>query len=373
MAETSTPKADAARPAKAPQAPDADWLAKARAEIDHAVQRSLKSVEVLGAGKATVGTTPKDVIHTEGTLNLYHYRPMSSEIYRIPLLLVMATTNKAYIVDLAPGQSLVEYLLKAGYDVYVIDWNPPRAEEAGLRIEDYTQRFIPDCVRIVQERSGEQDVNIVGYCFGGVLSLIYAALHPEGPMRNLVCFTTPVDFTKMKLFQAWSDRKHFKPDRMLDEHGNLPASVVMSGFDALRPAARVTSAIKLWDNLWNDEYVRQYRMMDRWGAETLPLAGAYYKQTTKLLMWENGLYNGTLKIGGKPVDLGRIRVPLLSVVAEHDHIVPYECAHPLMEKIGSVDKEEVILKGGHVSLVAGPNAVKRMWPKLDQWLGERSV
>ena len=61
------------------------------------------------------------------------------------------------------------------------------------------------------------------------------------------------------------------------------------------------------------------------------------------------------------------------MVAEHDHIVPYECAHPLMEQVGSTDKEEVMLKGGHVSLVAGPNAVKRMWPKLDQWLGERST
>ncbi|WP_086922375.1 PHA/PHB synthase family protein [Variovorax sp. JS1663] len=364
-----------AKAAAAPQSasPDADWVARARDEIDRAVQRSIKGVNYLGAGAATVGTTPKDVIHKQGTLSLYHYRPQADEIYRVPLLLVMATTNKAYIFDLAPGQSLVEHLLKCGYDVYVMDWSPPRPEEAGLRLEDYTQRFIPDCVRRVQEDSGVDDVSIVGYCMGGVLSLIYAALHADGPMRNLVCFTTPVDFSKMALFQAWSDRRHFDADRMVGADGIVSAQLITGGFDALRPTGRVTGTLRLWDNLWNDEYVRQYRMMDRWGTETLPLAGTYFKQTVQLLMWDNALFQGTLKVGGQRVDLGRIRVPLLSVVAEHDHIVPYDCAHPLMDKVASTDKEEVMLKGGHVSLVAGPNAVKRMWPKLDQWLGERSV
>ena len=67
------------------------------------------------------------------------------------------------------------------------------------------------------------------------------------------------------------------------------------------------------------------------------------------------------------------RAHLLHAVAEHDHIVPYDAAKHLIQKIGSTDKEEVILKGGHVSLVAGPNAVRRLWPKLDSWLGGRSI
>ncbi|MEJ8845026.1 PHA/PHB synthase family protein [Variovorax rhizosphaerae] len=362
---SSSPKAEAA--------PDPSWVSRAREEIDRAVKRSIKAAQFLTAEPATVGTTPKDVIYSRGTLSLYHYRPMADEIYRIPLLLVMATTNKAYIFDLAPGQSLVEFLLKAGYDVYVMDWNPPRPDEAGLRFEDYTQRFIPDCVRRVQEDSGVQDVNMIGYCMGGVLATMYAATHTDGPVKNLVCFTTPVDFSKMTDFQVWSDKRHFKVDKMANAFGIVPAPIITGGFDALRPTGRLTGNIRLWDNLWNDEYVRQYRMMDRWGAETLPLAGAYFAQTIKTLMWGNELYKGTLKVGGKTVDLGNIKLPLLSIVAEHDHIVPYAAAHPLMEKVGSTDKEEVILKGGHVSLVAGPNAVKRMWPKLDQWLGGRST
>lgn len=361
----------AAKPAT--QGPDESWVQKVRGEIDRAVQRSVKGIDYLTAPDATVGGTPKDVLYRRGTLSLYHYRPMASEIYRVPLLLVMATTNKAYIFDLAPGQSLVEYLLKAGYDVYVMDWNAPRPDERDLRLEDYVLDFIPECVRRVQQASGERDVNIVGYCMGGVLSTIYAALHAGGPLANLVCFTTPIDFARMALFQAWADRRHFDVDRAVGADGIVPASVIINGFDMLRPTGRVTGSLRLMDNIWNDAYVRQYRMMDRWGAETLPLAGAYFRQTIETLMWDNALYEGRLELRGRTVDLGRITVPLLSFVAEHDHIVPYASAHPLIDKVGSADKEEVVLKGGHVSLVAGPNAVKRMWPKLDAWLGERST
>ena len=71
--------------------------------------------------------------------------------------------------------------------------------------------------------------------------------------------------------------------------------------------------------------------------------------------------------------IAKIKVPILHAVAEHDHIVPYDAAKHLIAKVGSTDKEEVMLKGGHVSLVAGANAVKRLWPKLDNWLGKRSI
>jgi polyhydroxyalkanoate synthase len=90
-------------------------------------------------------------------------------------------------------------------------------------------------------------------------------------------------------------------------------------------------------------------------------------------MWDNKLYNDTMSVGGRAVDLSKITVPILHAMAEHDHIVPYEAAKHLIAKVGSADKEEVILKGGHVSLVAGANAVKRLWPKLESWLSKRSI
>ena len=159
-----------------------------------------------------------------------------------------------------------------------------------------------------------------------------------------------------------------RPD-LLDDR----AQVVAAGFEALRPASRAVGQIRLWDNLWNDQFVAGFRRMERWGNETLPLPGRYFKELTQQLLRDNELYNGKLRVGGWPVDLGKITIPLLHVVAQYDHIVPSGCSAPLIKMIGSTDKEEVVLPGGHVSIAAGANAIKRMWPKLDSWLQGRST
>ncbi len=346
---------------------------RVQAEVRRAIQRSIKGVEYFASSGPTPGATAKDTILSRGTMTLYHYRPVADEIYCIPILIVMATTNRGYILDLAPGQSLIEYLINRGYDVYMLDWNAPRPEEKNLRMEDYVLGFIPECIGAVQNDSGETDINIIGYCAGGMPSVLYASLFPDGPLKNLVCLTTPIDFRQMKLFQNFADRRYFDVDRLVDSVGNVPAEIIVTSFDMLRPAARTVGQVQLWENIWNDEYVKSYRMMDRWGADTLSLPDEYFRQMTKDLMWDNKIYNDTMSLGGRALDLSKIKVPILHAVAEHDHIVPYDAARHLIAKVGSSDKQEIMLKGGHVSLVAGANAVKRLWPKLDSWLGERSI
>src|SRR5665213_2124919 len=361
-------KMSAAAPLDLASIPD-----RIQSEVQRAIQRSIKGVEYFASSGPSLGSTPKDILHVRGTLNLYHYRPLADEIYRVPILIVMATTNRGYILDMVPGQSFIEFLLKRGYDVYMLDWSAPKPEEKSLRMEDYVLDFIPDCIRQAQRDSGETDVTVIGYCFGGVLSLLYGSIFNDGPMKNLICFTTPVDFREMKLFQNFADRRYFDVDRLVDSVGNVPPEMILSSFEMLRPASRAASQVQLWENIWNDEYVKSYRMFDRWATDTLPLAGEYFRTITKDLMWDNKLYNDTMSVGGRLADISKIEVPFLHAVAEHDHIVPYDAAKPLVQKIGSTDKQEVILKGGHVSLVAGANAIKRLWPKLDSWLGERST
>lgn len=357
-------------------APTLDFAAipnRIQQEVDRAIQRGIKGVEYFSTSGPALGATPKDVLFSRGTANLYHYRPLTDEVYRVPILIVMATTNRGYILDLVKGQSFIEFLLRSGYDVYMLDWSPPRPDEKSLKMEDYVNGFIPEAIRRVQQESGESEVSVVGYCFGGVLSLLYGATNPDGPMKNLICFTTPIDFTQMKLFNNFSDRRYFDVDRLVDSVGNVPPEMILSSFEMLRPASRMTGQIQLWENMWNDEFVKSYRMFDRWATDTLPLAGEYFRQITKDLMWDNKLHNDTMTIGGKKADIANIKVPILHAVAEHDHIVPYEAAKHLIQKVGSTDKQEVMLKGGHVSVVAGANAVKRLWPALDKWLGERST
>jgi polyhydroxyalkanoate synthase len=254
----------------------------------------------------------------------------------------------------------------------MIDWEAPGPEERNLGIDDYVLDFLPASVARVLAETGEPDLSVVGYCFGGVLSLLWAALHPGLPLKNLATFTTPVDFSKMEMFQVWADRRFFDVDRLIATFGNCPAEMLYSAFDMLRPGGRLAGNIRLWDNMWNDDYVKAFRMIDRWSTDMLPLAGRYFKETTEQLMWDNALFEGRMKVSGRPVNLGAITVPFMHAVAEHDHIVPYEASKPLIDLVGSADKEEVVLKGGHVSLVGGPNAIKRMWPKLADWLSMRS-
>lgn len=353
-----------------PQAPSPEQM---RDMMDKAIQRGVKGFDFVRSGNAQVGLTPKELLYDEGTLKLYHYLPQTDEVYRIPVIIVMATTNKGFVFDLIPGQSMVEYLVKQGFDVYMIDWDPPLMKERGLRLDDYTHRFIPRCIEEVQNESGEEDVNIIAYCQGGVLSLIYAATHTDGPLKNLVCLTTPVNQEEMGLFRIWSSEEHLDVDHMVDTLGIIPASFIEAGFEMLRPAQRAAGQMRVWDNMWNDDFVRSYRAFTRWGEETLPLAGEYYRDCTRKLMWENGLYKGTLQVGGDTADLANITIPVMAVMAEHDHIANYGATKPLMDLISSEEKKELILKGGHVSLIAGPNAVRRMWPAVNEWLGERSV
>lgn len=350
-----------------------DIFAQAQGEFERAMLRNIKGLEYFSSPAPVVGASAKDVLISRGPLRVYHYRPLVDDVYRIPVLLVMATTNRGYIFDMVPGQSFVEFLLNAGYDVFMVDWEVPRPDERHLGLEHYVGDFLPAAVAQVAEVTGEADISVIGYCFGGVLSVLWASVFADANLRNLITFTTPVDFKGMPAFQAWADKRFFDVDKLVDTLGNCPAELLYSAFDLLRPGARAAGNFRLWDNMWNDEFVKSYRMFDRWSADMLPLAGEYFRQTTKQLMWENALLEGEMTVDGRAVDLGRITCPFLHVTAEHDHIVPAAASAPLIDMVGSADKQHIELKGGHVSLVAGPNAVRRLWPQIDTWLGERSV
>src|SRR5437762_10219895 len=96
-----------------------------QSEVQRAIQRSIKGVEYIASSGPALGSTPKDILSVRGTMNLYHYRPIADEIYRVPILILMATTNRGYILDMAPRQSFIEFLLKRAYDVYMLYCAPP--------------------------------------------------------------------------------------------------------------------------------------------------------------------------------------------------------------------------------------------------------
>jgi len=350
-------------------------LDRVRRDVERNALRARNGIKlVAGVDRPGVGLTPKDVVWQRGRCQLWHYRNESEGgvRYRPPLLIVFSMISRSYILDLTPGNSFIEQLLAAGFDVYMVDWGEPDERDAQNRLEDYVDDYIPAAVDRVLDISGCDEINLFGYCFGGDLSLLYAAHHPEAPLRSLTVLATPVDFQRMGPMADLFRVGGLEVDQVVDEDGNLPPSVVVQGFKTLTPTAEVTRYVTLWERLWNDEYVAAYQAMTGWSDDHVPFPGAAARQTVQMLVRDNGMVNDRLTVGGDAVHLRDITVPFLTVRANRDHIVPPDAAAPLIDLVGSEDKHELQLDAGHMGLVVGRPAAKTTVPTILAFLKRRS-
>jgi len=304
-----------------------------------------------------LGATPKDTIYAQGTLKLHHFRPLCDSVYRVPVLIVTSLVNQPYILDLVPGQSMVEFLLKQGFDVYMIEWGRPRREHRELTLEDHVLDRLPACVDQVLRHSGERELSVIGYCIGGLLSVMWAALtdHQRPALKNLVCMATPVNSQGLESLRAWMG-EDFNEEALLAEHGNVPAEWVQNALRALRPFGKVSGAMNLLNHADNESVIRSNLRMGKWETDNIPFPGGVFRQMVRDFLRGNQLVAGTWRVGGRAVKLGAVRAPFLHLLAQDDHITPYASARDLVQQVGSADRQELIIKGGHVGLVAGRGA-----------------
>ncbi len=326
---------------------------------------------VWGIGRAQVGQSPRDEVWTSGKTVLYRYRNDSVTLGP-PILLVMSLVSRAFILDLQPGNSFVEHLVSEGFDVYLLDWGVPDEEDAGNTLETYVDQLIPRAVATVNERGGDRGVTVFGYCFGGVLALLYAARHPEDPVRNLVVMATPVDFTQMPEAMSGIGGSGIDPETLIDRTGNVPAETIRASFTLLTPTADLSTVADFFQHLGDDKFIESYQAMTQWSRSHIPFPGGAFRQTTDLLSNRNGFITGDLVLGGKPVRLSDITVPFLNVVAERDHIVPKAAALPLTPLVGSEDRTELLLPAGHVGLIVGNGGRTRCMPAMSGWMRDHS-
>lgn len=317
--------------------------------------------------------TPKELIYARGTLRLYHYLPQTPDIFRIPVLLVMSLVSKPYIFDLTPGQSLVEFLVRAGFDVYLVDWGVPRLEHRGLGVDDYVADLIPDCIAQIQAQSGVTDINILGYCLGGLFAALYAALKPTGPLSNLLLIATPVNSVGMEMQRKLLTTDGLDPDLMVNKLGNVPPAMIEAAFQMLRPLQKASGQLVLMNKMDDPAFIKATLRISKWGADALPFPGKAFLQLAHDFIMENRIVTGDFEVRGKRADLREINVPVLHIVAQHDHVVPSAASGDLVRLVGSDDKEEWVIKGGHVSLIAGVAAVTKTWPRIVSWLAPRSI
>jgi len=337
----------------------------------------LKTLSKVMTTRAAIAQTPKELIWTLNKAKLYRYIPVvpKEKRHRTPLLLVFALMNRPYILDLRPGHSFVEYMVKNGYDLYLLDWGAPGPEDKNLKFDDYTLEYMPRAIRKLKAVSGSEEFSLLGWCIGAILATIYAALRGGDDLRNLILLTAPLDFSNKEslTFARWVDERYFDVDKVLGAFGNMPGEMIDYGAKALKPVENyIGNYVKLWDNLDDPRVVEAWHAMNTWVTDNVPLAGGAFRQLIVDLYRNDKLMRGEFVIRGERVDLSRIRASLLTVIAEGDHITPSCQSEPIMSKVSSRDKELFRVNGGHIGIMAGSGASKHTWPHINGWLGARS-
>jgi polyhydroxyalkanoate synthase len=337
------------------------------------LQRSAKAMElVTRPGDPEIGVSPRVEVYRRNKARLYRYEGPRTR--RIPVLFVPNLgISRPTIFDLQPGASFIEYVSSQGFDFFLLDWGVYGEEDNGLTVDECVTRTLPRVVKHVLEASGAPGLAVIGYCMGAPLSSAFVALHSEVPVRAYVNMAGPIDFSQAGLFARWLDKRFYDVDRVVDAVGAIPADWVRVGFKLLRPTMDISTALNLWWNLDNPRYVEGYQALSKWANEYVPFPAEFFRQWVKDFYQENRLVRGELRLGGRLVDLGRIRCPVFVAAGAEDYIAPAPCVRALLDHVGAEDKTYLELPGGHISLIAGRAASRHCWPRVLEWLAERTA
>jgi polyhydroxyalkanoate synthase len=337
----------------------------------------LRTFEALGRGFGSPATdpapvTPYDVVYKAGKVNLRHYRPAERR-HKTPLLIVYALIKRPFVLDLQPGKSVVESLLNQGFELYLIDWIPPTAADTWRGFDAYVNDDLANAVRAVQVNEGVEEVSLLGYCFGALLGLLYAALHPQN-IRNLLTLTAPFDLGNRELpvYRLLDGMSDASIDLITKIYGNCPAWMVNSGFTAMAPVHHaIDKYVGRYRNAEREGYAEMFELFERWMQSDVPLAGQVFRELVKEIFKRHALVKGDFTIGGERVNLRRIICPLLNVVADFDDVVHPASSLGLPDFVGSMDKRNLTFPTGHLGAVVSTGALTKMWPQIGGWLANR--
>lgn len=332
--------------------------------------------------------TPKDTLLRDGTAQLYRFRsadpapvapiaggsasggdrPVAAAGGGLPVLLVPSLINRWYVLDLRAGASLATALCAGGLDTFCLDWGMPEDEDRYLTWDDVLAR-LARAVRAVKRVTGAPKVGVLGYCMGGTLSGIHAALAPDD-VAALVNLAGPFDFSQAGFLGEMTDPRWFDVDTIAAA-GNIGAQQMQSGFTALRPTQGLAKWVSYLDRAADPKSRESFAALEAWASDNIPFPAAAYTTYIRDLYQQNRLVAGTHHVAGRRVDLANITCPVLTVVAERDAICPPAAARALNEKSGAKDAQVLSVPGGHVGAVVGGKAATVLYPAITSWLRSR--
>ncbi|MDQ4101253.1 MAG: class III poly(R)-hydroxyalkanoic acid synthase subunit PhaC [Thermoproteota archaeon] len=323
------------------------------------------------AGNIGVGETPNEVLVETRAYRLLHYQQMVSRTARTPILVVYALINKSYVLDLQPDKSWIRSLLSQGFDVYLLDWKTPTAADKYVSFDDYVNCYIDDCVEVVLQRNKVENLTLHGYCMGGTMSTMYTALHQD-KIKNLAVIAPVIDGQKDSTVIA-NLAKNMDVDKMLQIMGNLQSEQLYAFYSTLKPFKQgINKYLNFLQNVDNEQFVGNFLRLEKWLYDTPPIAGETFRQWIADIYQKNLLVKNEMKLRDKIVDLSTIKVPLLNIIADEDHLVSPECSAPLNDVVSSTDKRLMKFHTGHVGLIASLYSQNNVLPKVGQWLMARS-
>ena len=322
-------------------------------------------------GDIEVGVSPKLPVYVEDKLVLYRFKPRVQKRNPIPVLIVYALVNRPYMADLQEGRSMVQGLLDAGLDIYLIDWGYPDSADRYLTLDDYINGYIDHCVDVIRNEHALDQINLLGICQGGTFGLCYSALHPE-KIKNLITTVTPVDFhTKDDLLSLMV--RNVDVDLLVDTLGNIPGELLNWTYLSLKPFRLIGQKyMDLVDMLNDTEQARNFMRMEKWIFDSPDQVGEAFRQFTKQFYQENRLIKGTVRIGEQVVDLQNITMPVLNIYAATDHLVPSDSSRALEGCIGTDDYTAIEFPGGHIGIYVSEKAQKMIPPSVGEWLNKRT-
>ena len=319
----------------------------------------------------TINRTPSEIIPMGGTFEVHHYKTDSPQKFKTPILVVGSLINRHYILDLLPETSIIRHFQQLGFDVYATDWRMPTIKDESMPLASYAHDFLENAVDKVEEVTGSRNVTLFGYCWGGILSLIYSAIHPKD-VKNLILHATPVDFGKPPtVLESWI--KDLDVKKFVNTFGNVPSSFLNIAFILRNPLEASLKYPFYFSQPRSIKEITQFFAVESWLYDSVPIIGKTFEKIIEDIYKKNLLIQNKMVLGDNLVDLKKITMPVLNIVGTNDDLVSAESSRTITDVISSKDKKTLEFPTGHVGLCISKTAHKKLWPEVGKWLKEHST
>lgn len=314
-----------------------------------------------------IATTPGKIVFQNDILQLIQYEPSTETVFRRPLLIFPPWINKYYILDLQPENSFVKWAVDQGYTVFVASWANPDAAQAQKTMTDYLQEGILEALNAVEKAAGEREVTTIGYCIGGTLTgaaLAYMAETGDDRIKANTFFAAQMDFSEAGDLKVFIDETQLESlDQKMAEKGYLDGNAMYSAFNLLRAN----------DLIWSF-YVNNYLLGKEplefdllyWNGDTTRMPRELHMFYLREMYLKNNLAKpGGIELGGVPIDLGKVEIPIYLQAAKEDHIAPYPSVFKAVN-LFSGPVRFMLAGSGHIAGVINPPVAK----KYNYWMNE---